>query len=42
MKDHINRIKRRELWRPFAPLLLEEDLDVFFEDAIPNYFMTLS
>lgn len=42
MKDRVNDIKKRQKWRPFAPLLLEEDLDLFFEDAIPNYFMTLS
>jgi len=40
VRDRVNDLKRRQRWRPLAPMLLEEDLDEFFEDGIPNYFMT--
>ena len=32
MRDRINRIKRRELWRPLAPSVLEEQLETYFDD----------
>ena len=40
MRDLINlKIKFREKFRPFAPSVLEESLDEFFVDAIPDPFM---
>jgi carbamoyltransferase len=40
MKDILNtRIKRRELFRPFAPSILEERLSDFFEESHPDPFM---
>jgi carbamoyltransferase len=41
MKDILNeRIKHRELFRPFAPSILEEDLNKFFDNASPSPFMS--
>ena len=34
IKDKVNLIKKRELFRPFAPMVLEEDADQWFE--MPN------
>lgn len=43
MKDIINkRVKHREPFRPFAPSLLEEEMDKYLEDAYPAPFMLLS
>ncbi len=40
MRDLINtKIKFREKFRPFAPSILEEALDDYFEDAAPDPFM---
>jgi len=40
MRQIINaRIKRREPFRPFAPAVLEEALDEYFEGAAPDAFM---
>lgn len=40
MKDIINsKIKRRELFRPFAPSVLKEDLNTYFEDSVESPFM---
>jgi carbamoyltransferase len=40
MRELINaRIKFREKFRPFAPSILEEHLDDYFENAIPDPFM---
>jgi carbamoyltransferase len=40
MRDIINaRIKLREKFRPFAPSVLEEAVDVFFTGAVPDPFM---
>lgn len=40
MRERINRkIKRRELFRPFAPSILESALDAFFVGARPDPFM---
>ncbi len=40
MRDVINRkIKFREKFRPFAPAILEEALDEYFVDAVPDPFM---
>ncbi len=42
MKDKINsRVKFREPFRPFAPSVLEEDLDEYFEGAVRSPFMLL-
>lgn len=41
MKDILNqRIKHRESFRPFAPSILAEELDRYFEGADPDPFMT--
>ena len=31
MWEKVNKIKEREIWRPFAPSILQEDADDFFE-----------
>jgi carbamoyltransferase len=43
MKDVLNRrIKHREIFRPFAPSILEEATGEFFEKSYPSPFMTLA
>jgi carbamoyltransferase len=40
MRDIINaKIKFRERFRPFAPAVIEEAIDLFFVDAVPDPFM---
>lgn len=40
MKDIINsRIKHRESFRPFAPIVLEEDQEEYFSTKHPSYYM---
>ncbi len=40
MRDVLNaKIKLRERFRPFAPSILEEALDEYFEGAVPDPFM---
>ena len=42
MKDRLNtRIKHRESFRPFAPSVLEEYVDEYFEDSFPSPFMLM-
>ncbi len=42
MKDIINtRIKRREWWRPFAPVCRAEDIDTYFDVPRPDPYMIL-
>ena len=42
IKDTLNRrIKHRESFRPFAPSVLEEYVDAYFEDAFPSPFMQM-
>jgi carbamoyltransferase len=42
MHDRVNRLKRREMWRPLAPsVLLEREAD-WFEFAAPSPFMNVS
>ena len=41
-RDKVNNIKRRELWRPLAPSILEEDMKDWFENPYPSPFMTLN
>lgn len=33
------KIKKRESFRPFAPIMLEEELNEYFDDAVPNGYM---
>ena len=43
MKEILNaRIKRREHFRPFAPSILEEAVNDFFEQTDPSPFMTMT
>ena len=39
-KDVVNKIKKREWYRPFAASVLEEDADLFFDISKPSPFMT--
>ncbi|MEM6361835.1 MAG: carbamoyltransferase C-terminal domain-containing protein [Bacteroidota bacterium] len=40
MRDHINKlIKKREAFRPFAPAILEEYMDVYMKIEVPSPFM---
>ncbi|MFB7120701.1 carbamoyltransferase C-terminal domain-containing protein [Bacillus thuringiensis] len=39
MKDILNKVKKREWWRPVAPIVLEEDLEEWFEGTDPSPFM---
>ena len=39
MKDRINQVKGREEFRPFAPMILKEDADTYFDSEIPSPFM---
>ena len=38
-KDLLNKIKQRQWWRPVAPIILEEELHNWFENAYPSPFM---
>jgi carbamoyltransferase len=40
-KEIVNRIKKREWYRPFAAMVLEEDAHYYFEDIVKNEFMTM-
>jgi len=43
MKDILNRrIKHREIFRPFAPSIIEESVGDFFEKTHPSPFMTFA
>jgi carbamoyltransferase len=43
MKDILNRrIKHREIFRPFAPSILEENVGEYFEKSYPSPFMTFA
>lgn len=39
MRDKVNRVKRREMWRPLAPSVVAERASEFFVDVPPNAFM---
>lgn len=42
MKDHLNeRVKRRESFRPFAPVVMEEYMKDYFDIKAPSPFMLL-
>jgi hypothetical protein len=38
-KEVLNRVKKREWWRPVAPVVLEDRVDEWFEDARPSPYM---
>jgi predicted NodU family carbamoyl transferase len=38
-KDALNQFKLREWWRPVAPVVLEDQLDEWFEDSRPSPYM---
>ena len=38
-RDVLNRIKQRQWWRPVAPVVLEEEVGEWFENARPSPFM---
>lgn len=41
MKDHLNHVvKKREGFRPFAPVILEENVTEYFECNYPSYCMS--
>lgn len=41
VKEHINsRVKYREWYRPFAPMVLEEDFDNHFGTRVPSRYMS--
>ena len=40
MKERINKVKGREEFRPFAPMILKEDVDTYFESGISSPFMS--
>jgi carbamoyltransferase len=42
IRDRVNRIKQRELWRPLAPSVLAERAAEWFQDYHPSPFMTLT
>lgn len=39
-RDRVNAIKKREDWRPFAPVILEEDAVLWLDDPSPAPYMT--
>ncbi len=39
-KDIVNKIKKREWYRPFAAMVLESDAHLYFDNVIPNPHMT--
>lgn len=38
-KEILNTIKQRQWWRPVAPIILEDDVCEWFEDAFPTHYM---
>ena len=41
ISERLRRCKKRELFRPFAPSILEEEVDSFFDIPIPSPYMLL-
>lgn len=39
IKDKLNQIKQRQWWRPVAPIILEENVEEWFENAYPTKYM---
>ncbi|MFW9972583.1 MAG: carbamoyltransferase [Candidatus Odinarchaeota archaeon] len=43
IKKYINEfVKHREMWRPFAPVILEEEGTCYFDNFFPTPFMTFT
>lgn len=42
IKDHVNRIKRRQAYRPFAPAILAEYYDDYFDGPANEYMQFVS
>lgn len=40
-KEIVNQIKKREWYRPFAAIVLEEDAHLYFDNVVPNPHMTV-
>lgn len=38
-KDSLNQIKKRQWWRPVAPMILEEKIEEWFCDSFPSPYM---
>ncbi|WP_436536089.1 carbamoyltransferase C-terminal domain-containing protein [Actinoplanes sp. HUAS TT8] len=41
-KDRLNRLKRRQWWRPVAPIILAEQVQHWFEQTRPSPYMLLT
>ena len=41
MKHRVNLVKGRDKFRPFAPMILKEDADLFFEDISSPFMNTI-
>lgn len=41
-REIVNKIKKREWYRPFAAMVLEEDAHLYFDNIVPSPFMTVS
>lgn len=41
-KEIVNHIKKREWYRPFAAIVLEQDAHLYFDDVVKNDYMTVS
>lgn len=41
-KNRLNEIKQRQWWRPVAPIVLEDDVQEWFEGACPSPYMLLT
>jgi len=42
IKDKVNKIKGREEFRPFAPMILKEDVDKYFQGSVPSPYMNVT
>ncbi len=42
MKDRLNRLKKREVFRPFAPVITEDDQSTYFELEQPSPYMLVA
>lgn len=40
-REIVNQIKKREWYRPFAAMVLEEDAHLYFDNIVPSPFMTV-
>ena len=41
-KDFLNKVKQRQWWRPVAPIILEESMNDWFENARPSPYMLMT